>query len=197
MGIAQVSFDNAILAYNKAMKCLDVIGDVNRGLDHNFSDIELKRKFDIVLQIVLLRVGISDYDFCRVERQFIQKITSYGDFLDWLNTSFNQNLTWEMLENLPERNIKDFLDVEVISNNGLKIATSMMGYVAIAELFSSMKYSEILIEQMCQILGCFICVDGNSYKWEEQMAVDAIKEYLQEPLDMARKLAKEHFSNFI
>ena len=102
MSTAQELFDEAIEHYKKIIGYLDDVGEICKKYDLDYSASDLIRRFDIILQMTLLQTAVGDNDFDRLERVFIEEITSCGDVLDWINGECDTNFTWENVFYLSE-----------------------------------------------------------------------------------------------
>ena len=90
MGRAQELFDQAVKSYNEAIQLI-------KAMDQTFQEVVFKNhpenrydtritfaQFDMILQAVLLNMAVSDGEFDRLEQQFVDKITDYGDLLTYI-----------------------------------------------------------------------------------------------------------------
>jgi hypothetical protein len=109
MGRAQELFDQATERYDDAIKLL-------KNLDQLYQDAANKSdpsrggydpkitlaQFDWILQAILLSQSLIDGDFHRLEQQFVDKITDYGDLLTYIKKKTNGDLalTWESIAHL-------------------------------------------------------------------------------------------------
>ena len=61
-------------------------------------------QFDMILQATLLSMALSDGNFDRLEQQFVDKITDYGDLLTYIkqDSQGRLDLTWSQVASLRE-----------------------------------------------------------------------------------------------
>lgn len=104
MGRAQELFDRASAVYDKAIARISVLDEVyqkaHKKDNPNFKGWDTKvtlAQFDLILQAILLTTAVSDGEFHRLERQFVDKITDYGDLLVFIKkeTNGDLDLTWD------------------------------------------------------------------------------------------------------
>lgn len=190
MGIAQEQFDRAVTDYKKAIFYLDEIGDILSEVKNDFSSNTLKAQFDIILQFTLFKTAIGDSDFRRVENQFIEKITGYGDLLAWLNNKCDTNFEWDNFLCMPEHTISEFIDAA--SQAATKLTAEFLASVSLAEILKNFNYSEAIIRQVNRICTAFTYVDGDGENKQEDAAMfAAIEHYFEKPLAFGRSQAKE------
>ncbi len=111
MGRAQELFDRATESYDKA---IDLIKKMDRIYQDAANTADPGRRgydpkitlaqFDWILQAILLTESISDGNFDRLERQFVDKITDYGDLLTYIakKTNGDLKLTWDGIARLDQ-----------------------------------------------------------------------------------------------
>lgn len=111
MGRAQELFDLASAKYDQAIELIRTMDkayqDAARKADPSRSGYDPKvtlAQFDWILQAILLTQSISDGDFDRLERQFVDKITDYGDLLTYISQKTNGDLklTWDRIASLDQ-----------------------------------------------------------------------------------------------
>ena len=111
MGRAQDLFDRASAKYDQAIKLIKemdkIYQDAANKADPSRKGYDPKitlAQFDWILQAILLTESISDGDFDRLERQFVDKITDYGDLLTYIakKTDGKLKLTWDSIARLDQ-----------------------------------------------------------------------------------------------
>lgn len=111
MGRAQELFDLASAKYDQAIELI-------KAMDKDYQEAANKAdpgrkgydpkvtlaQFDWILQAILLSESISDGNFDRLERQFVDKITDYGDLLTYIanKTDGELKLTWDKIAGLDQ-----------------------------------------------------------------------------------------------
>ena len=110
MGRAQELFDQATGYYDHAVGLI-------RKMDELFQNAAFKNdpgrrydprltlaQFDMILQATLLSMALSDGNFDRLEQQFVDKITDYGDLLTYIkqDSQGRLDLTWSQVASLRE-----------------------------------------------------------------------------------------------
>ena len=103
-------FDQATIAYQNSI-------DMIRKMDEAFQNAAFKNdpckrydtritlaQFDMILQATLLSMALSDGNFDRLEQQFVDKITDYGDLLTYIkqDSQGRLDLTWSQVASLRE-----------------------------------------------------------------------------------------------
>lgn len=186
MGVAQEIFNQALADYNKALGYLDELGEVNKKLDAKFSSEALKRQFDIILQTTLLRTAVADSDYSRIERDFIEQITTYGDLMNWIHYKFDVDISWDKLSFLPENKISELLDLIYEKSNDLM--ADFFLHVMIGDSLTKFNYSKAIIEQVVSICSAFTYIDGDGDDQDEDQGMfRAIECYFENPVIAAGK----------
>lgn len=163
---AERSFKFACNKYEEAKEVIRELSQIVQNIKKDFSFEIAMREYDELLQCILLKVALSDGHFLESEKQFIAKITDYGDILLHINrslrqsTEFNGNITWDTISSLNEN------QKEEISNNFIMtiINDDLSDFVdvfAVIDALTPTNYLEIIKDVTMNIIGSLCLVDGD------------------------------------
>lgn len=94
------NFIEAKERYLSVIEELSHIADIIKQAERNGSDIQFDRKifmcqFDSLLQYSLLEYAINDDYLDYDELTFIKDITKYADFISYINSHYENSITWD------------------------------------------------------------------------------------------------------
>lgn len=176
MPTPQERFNQAVSSYRKATQLLamtdqayqQVMFQGRPDLGHDLE--QTLAQFDLILQLVLVNMAISDGRFDPLEQQFVEQITEYGDLMQSLQACSNGTLqlTWGQLAALDLRSqqllvntMRDSMDS--ICDDFVKPLALMDKAVERVDLLRELEH--YIIDIALQ----FSALDGNA----EQREVDA------------------------
>lgn len=185
MGRAQELFDKATKSYDEAIKMI-------RGMDEVFQNVAYKNdpsrgydtrvtlaQFDMILQGVLLSLALSDGDFDRLEQQFVDKITDYGDLLTYIKkkTDGKLDMTWSQIARLDAGTQKSL--VEVLPAILDDLCDSFVKPLALVDnAIDTVDFLETLQSEIGTISACLSQVDGDSEQREARAAAEMVVKLL-------------------
>lgn len=185
MGRAQELFDKATVAYDNAIKMI-------RTMDETFQSVAFKNdpskrydtrvtlaQFDMILQAVLLTMALSDGNFDRLEQQFVEKITDYGDLLVYIrkDSEGQLDLAWDQVAMLSP-NIQQQL-VSALPAILNQLCESFVKPLAIVDkAVEQVDFLDKLEDEIATICVCLSYVDGNSDSGEAQSCAKMVAELL-------------------
>lgn len=186
MGSAQDLFDKATESYDKAInriKMLDrVYQEAHKEANSRFKGWDVKvtlAQFDWILQGILMSAALIDGDFHRLERQFVEKITDYGDLLKYIKkkTDGELDLSWDDIARLDSDVQKKLLSILPTM-----LEESCDSFVApLAEVDRAVDSRDFLDELTNDIaeIGYDLCsVDGSAEKREAEAIAVMARELL-------------------
>lgn len=186
MGRAQELFDQAVKSYDEAIQLL-------KAMDQTFQEVVFKNQpekrydtritfaqFDMILQAVLLNMAVSDGEFDRLEQQFVDKITDYGDLLNYIkqDSKGQLDLTWSQVGNLSAATQHKLVDaLPAILDN---LCDSFVKPLAMVDkAVDSMDFLRKLEGCIANISVCFSFVDGSSDKSEANASCEMVTQLLE------------------
>lgn len=185
MGQAQQKFDEAVKHYDAAVELI-------KALDQTFQQVAFQNdpgkgydvritlaQFDIILQAILLRQAIADGNFDRLEQQFIEKITDYGDLLNYIKQDSNGqlDLTWQQLTALNPQTVRQLADMlpKILS----KVCDDFVGPLAIVDkAITDIDFFDKLTDHIAGICAMLGIVDNDDDRREGEAAASAIVKLL-------------------
>lgn len=135
------------------------------------SFVETMVQYDLILQTILLCTAIDDGYFLNEERQFIEKLTHYGDIMKTF-TKCGMSISWDTFEDYSNDEQKT-LSLKMIAEL-VKLAESFVMPFAIVDTFTTKDYCKTLTKQMIAICVCLAQCDGDSDKssdYQSEMSV--------------------------
>ena len=120
MGRAQDLFDSAVKSYDQA---ISMIRDMDEVYQAAMNQADPSRKgydtkitlaqFDWILQAILLNAALSDGNFDRLEQQFVDKITDYGDLMAYIRKKTNGqlDLSWAAIAGVDRGTQQKLMDL--------------------------------------------------------------------------------------
>lgn len=185
MGKAQELFDKAVVSYDSCIKMI-------RTMDETFQNVAFKNdpsarydtrvtlaQFDMILQAVLLSLALSDGNFDRLEQQFVEKITDYGDLLSYIkqDSKGQLDLTWSQVAALSNKTQQSLVEALPAILN--KLCESFVKPLAIVDkAIDQIDFLDKLETEMATICVCLSYVDGNSDKGEANACAKMVAELL-------------------
>lgn len=186
MGRAQELFDQAVKSYDEAIQLL-------KAMDQTFQEVVFKNhpekrydtritfaQFDMILQAVLLNMAVSDGEFDRLEQQFVDKITDYGDLLTYIkqDSKGQLDLTWSQVASLSPATQHQLVDaLPAILDN---LCDSFVKPLAMVDqAVDSMDFLRKLEGCIANISVCLSFVDGDSDKGEANASCQMVERLLE------------------
>lgn len=187
MGRAQELFDQATKAYDRSI-------DMIRRMDQVFQDAAFKHdpdkrydtritlaQFDMILQATLLSMALSDGNFDRLEQQFVDKITDYGDLLNYIrqDSKGQLDLTWSQVASLrPDTQAALVKALPAILD---KLCDSFVKPLALVDkVVDQVDFLNQLEHNVAEICVCLSFVDGDSDNDEKNASVLMVTNLLSE-----------------
>lgn len=185
MGRAQELFDKATVSYDNAIKMI-------RTMDETFQNVAFKNdpgarydtrvtlaQFDMILQATLLSLALSDGKFDRLEQQFVEKITDYGDLLTYIKQDSNGqlDLTWSQVASLSPDTQQKLVGIlpQVLD----RLCESFVKPLAIVDkAIEQIDFLDKLETEMATICVCLSYVDGVSDKSEANACAEMVAQLL-------------------
>lgn len=188
MGRAQDLFDRAVKSYDRAIdliKTMDtVFQQAQKKSDSSFKGWDTKitlAQFDWILQGILLSGALADGNFDRLERQFVDKITDYGDLMAYIKKQTNGELelTWDNVAGL-SADVQQKL-LAILPGLMEKTCDSFVQPLAIVDnAIESRNFLDEIVKCIGEIGAYLSNVDGKSETREAeacgQMAVELLVE---------------------
>lgn len=185
MGRAQELFDKAVVSYDSCIKMI-------RTMDETFQRVAFKdnpsarydtrvtlAQFDMILQAVLLTMAMSDGNFDRLEQQFVEKITDYGDLLTFIRKDSNGqiDLTWSQVAALSPNTQRKLVDALPAILN--KLCDSFVKPLAIVDsAINQVDFLDKLETEIAAICVCLSFVDGDSDQGEANACAQMVAKLL-------------------
>ena len=186
MGRAQELFDQAVKSYNEAIQLI-------KAMDQTFQEVVFKNhpenrydtritfaQFDMILQAVLLNMAVSAGEFDRLEQQFVDKITDYGDLLTYIkqDSKGQLDLTWSQVASLSPATQHQLVDaLPAILDN---LCDSFVKPLALVDqAVDTMDFLRKLETCIAEISVCLSFVDGNSDKGEANASCQMVEQLLE------------------
>ncbi len=117
MGHGQELFNEATEHYRHAIELVKMLYQVHWDAERQdagtMDPIKPLIHFDLILQAVLLSLAVSDFHFDPLERQYVEKITDYGDLTDYLRwwSKGKTDLTWQQIGAMDARTQQQLVDM--------------------------------------------------------------------------------------
>lgn len=185
MGQAQQKFDQAVKHYDEAIELI-------KALDQTFQKVAFENapgkrydvkitlaQFDVILQAILLQQAVADGRFDRLEQQFIEKITDYGDLLTYIRKDSNGqlDLSWQQLASLDVGTVRKLADI--LPNVLSKVCDSFVEPLAIVDkAIRDIDFFDKLTDHIAAICAMLGIVDGDDDRREGEAAAAAVVELL-------------------
>ncbi len=176
MGRAQALFDRAVASYDRGIKLIkemDILyQNVANKADPGRKGYDPKvtlAQFDWILQAILLSESLSDGDFDRLERQFVDKITDYGDLLTYIakKTGGELKLTWDSIAQLDGKTQAKL--VAILPTLLDETCDSFVGPLALVEsALGQYDFLKALVSVIGEIGAALASVDGRTEKSEAE-----------------------------
>ncbi len=181
MGKAQELFDQATRYYDNSIELVKL-------MDETFQKVAFQNdpssrydtkitlaQFDWILQAVLLSQALSDGNFDRLERQFVDKITDHGDLLGYIKNKTNGELvlTWDNIASLDTSTQQKL--VKILPSLLDETCDSFVKPLALLDK-ASKEVDELnaLVENIGKIGACLAQVDGNVTDQEAEAAANMV-----------------------
>lgn len=180
--VAQQNFNIACEAYNDSKELIKELSTYAKMASPSFSFELAMKQFDLVLQGILLRTATEDGYFLEEERQFIEKITDYGDIMTHFN-NIGISLSWDMFDNISNEQQKD-LSLQMLAAL-TELADDFVKYFALVDAVFPKDYCELLTEKMGMICIALAKCDGddfdsNAFKSEGLVAVTLMNKLVKD-----------------
>lgn len=185
MGRAQELFDKATESYNQAIQMI-------QNMDKTFQDVMFQddpdrrydtritlAQFDMILQATLLSMALSDGNFDRLEQQFVDKITDYGDLLTYIKRDSNGrlDLTWSQVARLSESTQAGL--VKALPSVLDQLCESFVKPLALVDkAVDKVDFLDHLESCIATICVCLSLVDGDSDQGEANASAEMVSRLL-------------------
>lgn len=127
--------------------------------DYKLTD--LYKSFDILVQVLLLYISISNDNVSNDELEFIDKLTIEEDILDEYNYQFDKNLTWDNLNEI----FMDSKSFEAFINDTYDLfyfkLSKLIMFLASVDSYTNKDYYSIIRAELKEMLELFILIDDN------------------------------------
>ena len=185
MGRAQELFDKAVVSYDNCIKMIRI-------MDETFQNVAFKNdpssrydtrvtlaQFDMILQAVLLSLSLADGHFDRLEQQFVEKITDYGDLLTYIkkDSQGRLDLTWSQLGAISPSAQKTLVDgLPTILD---RLCESFVKPLAMVDkALDQVDFLDKLESEIAAICVCLSYVDGDSDQSEANACAQMVARLL-------------------
>ncbi len=181
MGKAQELFDQATRYYDNSIELVKL-------MDETFQKVAFQNdpssrydtkitlaQFDWILQAVLLSQALSDGNFDRLERQFVDKITDHGDLLGYIKNKTNGELvlTWDNIASLDTSTQQKL--VKILPSLLDETCDSFVKPLALLDKASKdVDELNALVENIGKIGAYLAQVDGNVSDQEAEAAANMV-----------------------
>ena len=156
---ANRNFSIACSAYDEAKEIIRELTTYVKIASPDFSFEIAMKQFDMILQGILLRTAADDGYFLDEERQFIEKITDYGDIMAYFNKK-GKSISWDSFDGLSAEDKKDIsLKMAVLLKD---MANDFVAPFAIVDALLPKDYCEIITEKIGIIGLSLAACDGDS-----------------------------------
>lgn len=137
--------------------------------ENKLDEKTLLTDFDLLLQISLLYLSVSDHNILNIELKFIKLLTIEDDILTDYNKMNNKALSWDNLKDtyLSEKDFVSFID-ETYSSFSKEINEFIL-FISSIDAITLKNYYAFFETQIKEIMRLFIAIDGD-------MSVNEIKE---------------------
>ena len=180
MGKAQELFDRAVVKYDDCVTLIRTLDEAFKAATEKDYDTKITlAQFDWILQAVLLNTALADGDFDRLERQFVDKITDYGDLLFYIKkkTDGQLDLEWDDIARMDTNTQSKLMELLPVL-----LAETCDSFVAPLALVDSavdtMDFLKALTDNMVEIIYDLSAVDGTSEEREAAAAAEMTRELL-------------------
>lgn len=186
MATAQELFDHAEQHY---LKTINLINEMDKAFQNAMKG-ELQpydsrstiAEFDFILQTILLNIAISDGVFSDIEKQFIDKITNFGDILRYVakETGGQIDITWDVLKALPTDTQKKLIDIlpTIIEKRINSFLIPMAAVDSVVSDGKDVDFMDAIVEAIRNIAICLSAVDGKAEEREMTAAAEAVFDLL-------------------
>lgn len=157
--VAQRNFDLACNAYEEAKELVRELTSYVKMVSLDFSFEIAMRQFDLILQGILLRTATEDGYFLDEERQFIEKITDYGDIMSHFNNK-GISISWDNFDDYANEDQKELSLKMIVALT--ELANDFITPFAMVDAIFPKDYCEILTEKMGLICISLAQCDGDS-----------------------------------
>lgn len=185
MGRAQELFDKAVVSYDKCIKMIRVMDETFQGVAYKndpssrYDTRVTLAQFDMILQAVLVSMALSDGNFDRLEQQFVEKITDYGDLLTYIkkDSQGRVDLTWSQLASISPSAQKTLVDgLPTILD---RLCDSFVKPLAIVDkAIDQVDFLDQLETEIATICVCLSYVDGDSDRNEANACAQMVAQLL-------------------
>lgn len=156
---ANRNFSLACRTYDEAKEVIRELTTYVQAASPDFSFEIAMKQFDMILQGILLRTAADDGYFLDEERQFIEKITDYGDIMSYFNKK-GIPISWDSFEGLSVEDQKDIsLKMVVLLK---EMANDFVTPFAIVDALLPKDYCEIITEKIGIIGLSLAACDGDA-----------------------------------
>ena len=156
--IAQKNFKLACEVYEQSKDTIKELSTYMRMVSPDFSFETAMKRYDLVLQGILLRAAVEDGYFLEEEQQFIEKITDYHDIMSYFNGR-GISISWNIFDDISNEQQKK-LSIKMLA--ALKeLADDFVTPFAMVDAVFPKDYCEELTTQMGLICTGLAGCDGD------------------------------------
>jgi hypothetical protein len=161
-------FEMAMNAYNEIINDLSsATMAFKRYADSNNIDYNPKItliQFDILLQYSMLQVALGDRYLDKREISFIENITKYSDFCDYLRHHGVEDVSWNTLYNANEDDLNECLNI--IKKEIIDLSRDFISIFSIYDATTDYNYLTDLKKNVLTIIIAVCQADGRAEKEE-------------------------------
>ena len=181
-GSCTKNFNVACRVYEEAKGTIRELSTIMQSVSPEFSFEIAMRQFDLVLQGILLRTAMEDGYFLDEERQFIEKITDYGDIIAYFNKK-GIKISWSDLNGGTDESRKELSLTMVVALK--EIADDFVTPFAIVDAAFPKDYCKEITRQIGTICFALAGCDGDTtdstvFKSEAVVAVALVTKIIEE-----------------
>lgn len=118
-------------------------------------------KFDVLLQHSLIQIAICDKEFHSEELIFIKELTDVGDYVLYLNSKYNANLSWESFYKAKIEDVEQLIEKE--TETVADLSTEFVSLVSLVDAaVEEADILQIIFNLFSQLANTLIHLDGEA-----------------------------------
>ena len=174
-------FDYAQDQYRRASSIVAEMTETVTQSQPNFDVAKTKFQFDILVQLILLKIALADESLTEIEGEFIDQITDNYDIMSLYDNSADTEYNWSFVGAW-----MGFDHARQLINRVDKLATEHLRefiqiFAAIDKRSNGKNYLQQLFDCIKCVVVAFIKCDARTLEVEVESAVQIVREYLIEP----------------
>lgn len=191
-------FEKAAQAYvdvmNTATEMFKVHQESLKNQGKQFNIRVALNQLDVIIQYSMLQIALNDGNLDENEIKFIESMSQYCNFCDYLNQRGYQGVTWEVIFNTDENSLKQVL--EESKNDVISLSEDFVSVFSIIDAMTEHNYLDDLYQSFCSIIAAVMQADGKNYREEVEggcllidllNVVDAKKHEVEESINNQKK----------